>query len=292
MARDPRAVNRSDPRPRFGLYLPTSGAFGDPQLLVDIARDAVAAGWDGFFLWDILGGSGRAVADPWTTLAAIAVTTTLTLGPLVTPLPRRRLATLALHGLTLQRLSRGRFVLGAGLGAASSDVGWKLFGEVFSARARGQLFDATLAGLRELWSAQPIGPRTTGIGTIAGAHYPAPESPIPIWLGSADLGADKDVSEATLQRAARCDGFFPWVINPSPARVRSFANAIREHRGSLEDFTLAIALEFEVSQRGVSREAVRDYSDAGVDWLIEGVNLRVPRSPDQAREIARAGPPA
>jgi len=37
---------------RFALNLPNFGAFADPHRLVDLARRAEAAGWDGFFLWD------------------------------------------------------------------------------------------------------------------------------------------------------------------------------------------------------------------------------------------------
>ena len=40
----------------YGLYLPNFGAFGDPLTLVALARDAEAAGWDGFFIWDHIAG--------------------------------------------------------------------------------------------------------------------------------------------------------------------------------------------------------------------------------------------
>ncbi len=36
----------------FGLYLPTEGDCADVRLLMDLARTAEQAGWDGFFLWD------------------------------------------------------------------------------------------------------------------------------------------------------------------------------------------------------------------------------------------------
>jgi len=37
---------------RYGVYLPPMGPLGDPRALVDLARRAEAAGWDGVFLWD------------------------------------------------------------------------------------------------------------------------------------------------------------------------------------------------------------------------------------------------
>src|SRR5437868_9654454 len=97
---------------RWGLYVPTAGAFGDPRSLVAIARAAENGGWDGMFLWDVLPGDGRRVVDPMTTLAAAAaVTSRLRLGTLVTPLGRRRPWQLALEVQTLSRLSDGRFIL-------------------------------------------------------------------------------------------------------------------------------------------------------------------------------------
>jgi alkanesulfonate monooxygenase SsuD/methylene tetrahydromethanopterin reductase-like flavin-dependent oxidoreductase (luciferase family) len=55
------------------------------------------AGWAGLFLWDhVLAVPGLAVADAWTTLAAIAMATRqIRIGALVTPLSRRRPWTLA-----------------------------------------------------------------------------------------------------------------------------------------------------------------------------------------------------
>ena len=51
-------------------------------------------------------------------LTAIAIATErVRLGPLVTPLARRRVHKLARETVTLDRLSRGRLVLGVGLGS-------------------------------------------------------------------------------------------------------------------------------------------------------------------------------
>jgi alkanesulfonate monooxygenase SsuD/methylene tetrahydromethanopterin reductase-like flavin-dependent oxidoreductase (luciferase family) len=39
---------------RFGISLPAFADFSDPHMLADLARDAEAAGWDGFFIWDAI----------------------------------------------------------------------------------------------------------------------------------------------------------------------------------------------------------------------------------------------
>jgi alkanesulfonate monooxygenase SsuD/methylene tetrahydromethanopterin reductase-like flavin-dependent oxidoreductase (luciferase family) len=87
-------------------------------------------GWDGVFLADHLifpppstiGGSVEAderwdFPDPWITLAAIASRTErIRLGSWITPVARRQPWQLARDLATLDRLSRGRVILGAGLG--------------------------------------------------------------------------------------------------------------------------------------------------------------------------------
>ena len=61
------------------------------------------------------------VADAWITLAAIATATqTIRLGPMVTPLARRRPVKVARETATLDRLSGGRLTLGVGLGSDRS----------------------------------------------------------------------------------------------------------------------------------------------------------------------------
>jgi alkanesulfonate monooxygenase SsuD/methylene tetrahydromethanopterin reductase-like flavin-dependent oxidoreductase (luciferase family) len=60
---------------------------------------------------------GFPLADPWVLLtAAAAVTKRIRLGPMVTPLPRRRPWEVARQATTLDRLSNGRLILGVGLG--------------------------------------------------------------------------------------------------------------------------------------------------------------------------------
>jgi alkanesulfonate monooxygenase SsuD/methylene tetrahydromethanopterin reductase-like flavin-dependent oxidoreductase (luciferase family) len=65
----------------------------DPALIARLSAEAEEAGWDGIVLWDHVRWRGPVleVADVWITLAAIATATqTIRLGPMVTPLARRR----------------------------------------------------------------------------------------------------------------------------------------------------------------------------------------------------------
>src|SRR5690242_8893935 len=61
---------------RFALNTPNFGIYFDPRLLAELAHDAEAAGWDGFFLWDHIGAAWEVpIADPWIQMAAMAMTT-------------------------------------------------------------------------------------------------------------------------------------------------------------------------------------------------------------------------
>ena len=112
------------------IFLPIFGELAEPRLVADLAGEAEAAGWDGVFVWDhmLYRAPVTDIADPWITLAAVAMATErVRIGPMVTPLPRRR-PKLARETLSLDRLSAGRLVLGVGMGG---DPGGELtaFGE-------------------------------------------------------------------------------------------------------------------------------------------------------------------
>lgn len=49
---------------RHALFLPPFGELADPHLLAELAAEAEASGWDGFFLWDRAVHEGEPVADP------------------------------------------------------------------------------------------------------------------------------------------------------------------------------------------------------------------------------------
>ncbi len=170
---------------RFGISFSTIGPYSDVRVIGDLAREAEDAGWDGCFVWDhIQAGWLETVADPWITLTAIALATRrIRVGTLVTPLYRRHPWKLARETVTLDHLSRGRMILGVGLG---SDLFGEIsaFGGPLDDRVRAQMLDEGLAVLTGLWSGEPF--------SFSGAHFkindtcfiPAPvQLPrIPIWV--------------------------------------------------------------------------------------------------------------
>jgi alkanesulfonate monooxygenase SsuD/methylene tetrahydromethanopterin reductase-like flavin-dependent oxidoreductase (luciferase family) len=154
----------------------------------------------------------RKVADPWITLAAVAVRTErLAIGALVTPLPRRRPHTLARETVTLDRLSGGRLVFGVGIGSdRTGEFDPDRFGEEGDARARARLLDEGLERLLSYWG---------------GEFEPAPvQRPrIPVWV------AARWPHRRPLRRAARFDGLFPIDL-PGPDALAELAGEVEALR--------------------------------------------------------------
>jgi alkanesulfonate monooxygenase SsuD/methylene tetrahydromethanopterin reductase-like flavin-dependent oxidoreductase (luciferase family) len=201
---------------RRGIFVAPFGELSDPGRVAELAARAEARGWDGFFLWDHVAYHmpDRATADPWVTLAAMAVVTErLVLGPLVTPVPRRRPHKLARETVTLDRLSGGRLVLGVGLGwNRTGEFDPDRYGEEGDPRARARLLDAGLDRLLAYWD---------------GEFTPAPvQRPrIPVWVAA---GWPR---RRPVRRAARFDGLFPIDL-PGPEALAELAGEVRALRGS------------------------------------------------------------
>lgn len=238
------------------LFLPPFDDLADPGLMAELAVEAEDAGWDGWFVWDhvMRPGPPRPVADPWISLAAVAMATErLRLGPMVTPIVRRRPQKLAREIATLDHLSRGRVVVGLGLGV---DTGRELsaFGEVTDPVERGDVLDEGLALLRGLLSGEEV--RHEGAHFLADAvtFLPAPvQSPVPIWM------ATRSANRRPLRRAATADGLFPIEMGPSD--VAALLEVIAAERGSLDGFDV-VAL---ASSGGTPDE----WAAAGATWWFE-----------------------
>ncbi|HZN15672.1 MAG TPA: LLM class flavin-dependent oxidoreductase [Acidimicrobiales bacterium] len=244
-----------------GLYLPPFGTLGDVNLLVDLAGAAEAAGWDGFFLWDhIRHEKPIPFADPWIALSAIAATTDrIRLGPLVTPLPRRRPWKVAREAVTLDHLSSGRLVLGVGLGVDHWGE-YSAFGEAATTDAqRAVLLDEGIATINRLWSGEFRPP-------------PLQQPRIPLW-GAARF----PLNPGPVRRAATLDGIMPW--KPAGPFTADDVRAIRDAIGRDDPYDIAIC--------GQPGDAAA-YEAAGLTWLFEGFSEGAQL--DDVRQIIAAGP--
>ncbi|HEX5546249.1 MAG TPA: LLM class flavin-dependent oxidoreductase [Ktedonobacterales bacterium] len=255
---------------RFAINLPAFNAFADARELADLAREAEGAGWDGFFLWDHLQTEPNGpVADPWVTLTAIAMRTEcIRFGALVTPLPRRRPWKFARETATLDRLSRGRLIVGVGIGSDH----WReysAFGEAADDKAHATLLDESLDIVTGLWTGEPFSYEGT-IYTVRNAQFlptPAQAPRIPIWV------AGILPHTAPLRRAARWDGVYPihWDGHPvQPDEIREMLSYIHQYRSSGDPFEVVVAGYVGNESLTAATALLRTYAEAGVTWWQEG----------------------
>ena len=268
---------------RHAIYLPPFGAFGDVHALVDLATSAEEAGWDGFFLWDhVLYEAAVPLVDSWVALSAIAASTsTIRLGPLVTPLPRRRPWKVAREAVTLDHLSAGRLVLGVGLGIDF----WREFsaftGEAADDGERAELLDDGIEIVTRLWSGERVTYQGRRLSVDGALFLPRPvqQPRIPLW--SAALWPPARLGP--IRRAARCDGVMPFrpdvPLSPDEAaRLRELVAAERTTEAA-----------FDVCLWGAADRAA-DYEAAGVTWLID--LSAGPEGPfSEVQRAVAAGPP-
>jgi alkanesulfonate monooxygenase SsuD/methylene tetrahydromethanopterin reductase-like flavin-dependent oxidoreductase (luciferase family) len=268
------------PAVRSGLSLPLFGELSDPLAVVRLAAEAEAAGWHGFFVWDHLRWEApvRQVADSWITLAAIAAATKrLRLGPMVTPLPRRRPVKVARETATLDVLSGGRLTLGVGIGEDRFAREFSKTGEQLDERARGQMLDEALEILTAAWSGEPVhhhGDHYT-VDDMQFLPRPVQRPGVPVWIA----GFPGNVKP--IRRAARYDGFFPVNLeHPDQlAEVVTSVTDLREDSSAPYDFVVSLPV-------GVDPHP---WQQAGATWLLRGFDPeRV--SLDQVRGVLRDGP--
>ena len=176
--------------------------------LLDRPVAAEDNGWDAFFIWDHLLYRDQRwpVADPTVVIAAVAARTSrIRFGVLMNQLARRRVGKVARESVTLDRLSGGRLILGAGLGSVPEE--FTAFGEPGDLRERAARLDESLEVLTELWRGEPVTFHSEHVTvTVTGVTMlpsPLQQPRIPIWCGG------RWPNKAPFRRAARWDGVMP-----------------------------------------------------------------------------------
>ncbi|HEX5909524.1 MAG TPA: LLM class flavin-dependent oxidoreductase, partial [Thermoleophilaceae bacterium] len=252
------------PEPRHGIFLAPFDELSEPAVVAELAARAEQAGWDGFFVWDHVEYREpvRAVADPWITLAAVAVATErVTIGPMVTPLARRRPHQLARETVTLDRLSGGRLVLGAGLGSPNTpEFRPERFGEEGDPKARAVLLDDGLEKLAAYWDGD-FEPR------------PVQQPRIPVWIAS------RWPSRRPLKRAARWDGMFP-IEMPGPAELAELVAEAQSLRNVFAPFDVVVT-------HPAGTESA-PWVEAGATWCLSGFGPQPGRT--EVEQAIDAGP--
>ncbi|HEX5407036.1 MAG TPA: LLM class flavin-dependent oxidoreductase [Pseudonocardiaceae bacterium] len=284
---------------RCSINIPNFGDFADARTVANLAVAAEAAGWDALFVWDHLVHDKtklRTFGDPWQLLTAAALATSrIKLGTLVTPVARRRPQQLARQVSTLDQLSGGRVIFGAGLGAPVDDE-FGSFGEPTDPKVLAELLDEGLELLDRYWSGESVthGGRHFTVRDITLLPTPVQRPRVPVWV------AGYWPNRRPMRRAARWDGVVPLFLSarhghmPPMEEVRDMVAYLREQRADRAD------QPFEVVLGGISptdpakaRDLLGPLADAGVTWWDERrlMDDDLTRADLVLRRI-EAGPPA
>ena len=268
---------------RLGIHLPHIGRKAGPEA---IRRAAVQAEDLGFAdVWvsehiivpkDAMYPPSPVFWDPVLTLTwAAAYTERVGLGTSVLVLPMRHPLPLAKELATLQNLSGGRLILGAGVGWMEAE--FEALGVPF--RQRGRRMDEGIAMMRSVWQDDPVSFEAHAIpAMIKGMRMmPKPVKPIPVWIGG--------TSEPALQRALRYDGWHGSRATPEQAaplveRLRAarpdpeFAISLRSGWDGRDDGALKARLQV-YEAVGVGHALVEPAERELEDWLraVERVAL-------------------
>lgn len=264
---------------RSALWLPIFDELAEPAVVARLAAEAEEAGWHGLFVWDHLRWQApvREVADPWITLTAVACATEhLRIGPMITPLARRRPAKVARETTTLDRLSGGRLTLGVGLGSDRFGNELSKTGESLDDRQRGRMLDESLEILTAAWSGEPVhhhGEHYT-VDDVEFLPRPVQRPGVPVWV------AGFPGNRKPMQRAARHDGFFPVNLE-HPDQVAEIAATIADLRDDpTAPYDIAVALPTGTDPA--------PYAAAGATWWLTDVSPG--DTLDQVRGLLRDGP--
>jgi probable F420-dependent oxidoreductase len=295
-------VNRTDTSvPTFGVRLPVAGPLAGPDSIGQVARDAEALDYDyvsvhDFIAWSpfqnrthISCGSLEAVEaapdtppyfyESLTSLAFVAATTTrLRLLLSVLALPYRHPVVAAKQAATIDQLSKGRLILGIGVGAARSTHNSDF--ELLNV-SRVEKYDRTrdyLRAMQTIWSEPEPAYEGQFVGFPPSHVDPKPvQDPLPIWIGG---GGPRSMAIA----AELGTGWIPVWISPEqyPARIHELYQAAATNGRSDVRFEIGTTVHASIardSQAAVARARRtvsvmgEGFADDATDAAIEASGL-------------------
>ncbi|MEJ1105871.1 MULTISPECIES: LLM class flavin-dependent oxidoreductase [unclassified Kribbella] len=266
---------------RFSINIPNFGDFADARTVARVAQTAEEAGWDGLFIWDHVVHSkkqrqGQPFGDPWMLLTAAALATSrIMLGPLVTPVARRRPEQLARQVATLDSMSGGRVIFGAGLGGPIDDE-FGSFGDETDPKVLAEKLDEGLELLAQYWSGDTV--------NHDGRHYRVDDVTLlpatvqrprpPVWI------AGYWPRKTPMRRAARWDGAVPLFLDanhgvaPPVEELRELMGYLRGLRGDEAADTPYDVIVGGISDPADYRGVIEPLAEAGATWWDERQLLR------------------
>ena len=228
---------------KFAYKLSIHGQHPGTQFskLRDLALHAEEVGFDGVFVVDHLRLPAERLVgyseahpdrpyflDAWTSIAALSeVTSTVRLGPQVTPIGLRHPVFVARWGATVDSISNGRLLLQ--VGAGHQRVEYESHGLAFpELKARIEALREGVEIIRLLWtSEEPVSYRGEHYVLRDVPFWPKPVQPMPeIWLGGASPGVRRlvaDLGDGWSPAAPQRDGLDPAFFRDALAEIRERA---------------------------------------------------------------------
>lgn len=260
---------------KFGIAFANAGPFASPELFESLVRNAEEAGFES--LWTVehvvvpvgyaspypYSESGRMpgpedspIPDPILPLAyAAALTSRIRLATGILILPQRHPAYVAKEMATLDVLSRGRAILGVGIGWLEEE--FRVVGVPF--RERAPRTEEAIRAVRSLWRGEP-----EAFEGRFHAWPPVESNPKPVQPGGIPVVVGGHV-EGAARRAARCgDGFFP--ARGELDQLPGLLAALRDECGKIGRDPAEVELSAGVGSP--DPYAVRRYQDLGVERLV------------------------
>src|SRR5271165_6652296 len=247
---------------QLGIHLPHAGEQATPEKIRRAAMRAEDLGLDDVWVSEHIivpratFPRSPLFYDPVLSLTwAAAFTRRVRLGTSVLVLPMRHPLPLAKELATLQNLSQGRLILGAGVGWMEAE--FAALGAPF--RERGRRMDEGIALMRAVWTEDPVSFPTRWIPAVVKEMrmQPQPVAPIPIWIGGS--------SEPALRRALRLDGWHGSRVAPeaAPAMVQRLRAARPDPA-----FTISLRVRWDGGQQDRMRADLAAYAAAGVQHVL------------------------
>ena len=266
----------------------TDGSITDPSDLIAVAAEAEDAGWDGLFVSDSL--PIPEFPDPFALLSGIATRTeSIQLGTWVVPFPRRQPWQLAQEIATLDHLSNGRLLVGAGLGNAED---YEAFGRPYEPRRLGARLDETLEIIDGLWSGEPFSYEGEYFTLEEATVGPTPvqEPRVPLLMGC------WWPNKGPFRRGARWDGIMPWFASltrdgsgprgetPTGSPTEEVSEMLAFYTDYADDPGDILLPTIPTDDETAFRETLATFD---VSWLLE---TDLGEDPAEARKFVRAGP--
>lgn len=196
--------------------------------LLDGARAAEAAGFDGLWYFDAVG-RGHIVPDPLISLTlAASVTKDLEVGTCIVQVPLRQTVALARAALTAHQLCEGRFSFGVGAGSTKTDFDFS--GLNFDTRLK-DLSDA-LPVMQKIW-------RNEEVNGIRIAAWPASVGGPPILIGSW-------AGKTWIPRAAK--EFDGWIASGARSTFNKLKDGIANYRSHGGKRAIVTNIKVDLSQ--------------------------------------------